>query len=85
MTPDDVMEKLVWLQEKRPFSEICDRFIEKKEKPLKDAIDEGAETRLRPVLMTALVATLSFLITALSTGSGAEAKSRLQPLLMAVS
>jgi cobalt-zinc-cadmium resistance protein CzcA len=36
------------------------------------AIAEGAASRLRPVLMTALVASLGFLPMALSTGTGAE-------------
>lgn len=37
-----------------------------------DAIKEGALTRLRPVLMTALVASLGFVPMALATGTGAE-------------
>lgn len=36
------------------------------------AIKEGALTRLRPVLMTALVASLGFVPMALATGTGAE-------------
>src|SRR5205085_12599798 len=36
------------------------------------AIEEAALTRLRPVLMTALVSSLGFLPMALSTGVGAE-------------
>lgn len=39
---------------------------------LEDAVREGALTRLRPVLMTALVASLGFLPMALATGTGAE-------------
>ena len=39
---------------------------------LDEAIREGALTRLRPVLMTALVASLGFLPMALATGTGAE-------------
>jgi len=36
------------------------------------AIREGALTRLRPVAMTALVASLGFVPMALATGTGAE-------------
>ncbi|MBP7335219.1 efflux RND transporter permease subunit [Niveispirillum sp.] len=39
---------------------------------LEQAVREGAMTRLRPVLMTALVASLGFVPMALSTGVGAE-------------
>jgi heavy metal efflux system protein len=38
----------------------------------RDAIYDGAMTRLRPVVMTALVASLGFLPMALATGTGAE-------------
>ncbi len=48
---------------------------------LEDAIYEGAMTRLRPVIMTALVASLGFLPMALSTGRGAEVQ---QPLATVV-
>ncbi|WP_365947468.1 efflux RND transporter permease subunit [Tardiphaga sp.] len=37
-----------------------------------DALREGALTRLRPVAMTALVASLGFVPMALATGTGAE-------------
>ncbi|WP_462052481.1 efflux RND transporter permease subunit [Stenotrophomonas maltophilia] len=40
--------------------------------PLHQAVTEGALTRLRPVLMTALVASLGFLPMALNVGAGAE-------------
>src|SRR5215203_3618098 len=40
--------------------------------PLEDAVIHGALARLRPVLMTALVASLGFLPMALATGRGAE-------------
>ncbi len=41
-------------------------------RPLSDVVREGGMTRLRPVLMTALVAGVGFLPMALSHGSGAE-------------
>jgi heavy metal efflux system protein len=39
---------------------------------LEDAVRDAALTRLRPVLMTALVASLGFVPMALSSGMGAE-------------
>ena len=39
---------------------------------LDDAVRRGAFTRLRPVLMTALVASFDFLPMAFSTSAGAE-------------
>lgn len=48
---------------------------------LSDAIVEGALTRLRPVLMTALVASLGFVPMALNTGIGSEVQ---QPLATVV-
>ena len=41
-------------------------------KPLQEAVIEGAESRLRPVMMTSLMAALGLLPAALSTGVGAE-------------
>ena len=45
--------------------------------PIHDAIVEGALTRLRPVLMTALVASLGFLPMAMAHGTGAEVQKPL--------
>jgi cobalt-zinc-cadmium resistance protein CzcA len=47
-----------------------------------DAVREGALTRLRPVLMTALVASLGFLPMALATGSGAEVQRPLATVVI---
>lgn len=41
-------------------------------RPLRDAVLDGSSTRLRPVLMTALAASLGFIPMALSTSPGAE-------------
>jgi cobalt-zinc-cadmium resistance protein CzcA len=40
--------------------------------PLEEAVIQGSLTRLRPVLMTALGASLGFVPMALATGTGAE-------------
>ena len=50
--------------------------------PLDQAIDEGALTRLRPVLMTALVASLGFVPMALATGTGAEVQRPLATVVI---
>ena len=49
---------------------------------LDTAIKEGALTRLRPVLMTALVASLGFVPMALSTGTGAEVQKPLATVVI---
>lgn len=49
---------------------------------LHDAIDQGAVTRLRPVLMTALVASLGFVPMALATGTGAEVQRPLATVVI---
>ncbi len=46
------------------------------------AIREGAESRLRPVLMTALVASLGFIPMALSTSAGAEVQHPLATVVI---
>lgn len=49
---------------------------------LDHAISEGALTRLRPVLMTALVASLGFVPMALATGTGAEVQRPLATVVI---
>jgi cobalt-zinc-cadmium resistance protein CzcA len=51
-------------------------------RPLGEAIREGALTRLRPVLMTALVASLGFVPMALATGTGAEVQRPLATVVI---
>ncbi|MBT9470814.1 MAG: CusA/CzcA family heavy metal efflux RND transporter [Phenylobacterium sp.] len=50
--------------------------------PLDRAIREGALTRLRPVLMTALVASLGFVPMALNVGAGAEVQRPLATVVI---
>jgi cobalt-zinc-cadmium resistance protein CzcA len=47
-----------------------------------DAVARGAETRLRPVLMTAMVASLGFIPMALSRGAGAEVQRPLATVVI---
>jgi cobalt-zinc-cadmium resistance protein CzcA len=47
-----------------------------------EAVREGALTRLRPVLMTALVASLGFVPMAISTGAGAEVQRPLATVVI---
>jgi heavy metal efflux system protein len=49
---------------------------------LEDAILQGSLTRLRPVLMTALVASLGFVPMALATGTGAEVQKPLATVVI---
>jgi cobalt-zinc-cadmium resistance protein CzcA len=49
---------------------------------LQDAIFQGALTRLRPILMTALVASLGFVPMALNTGTGAEVQRPLATVVI---
>jgi len=51
-------------------------------RPLRDAIVEAAEIRLRPVLMTALVASLGFVPMAFNTGIGAEVQRPLATVVI---
>ncbi len=50
--------------------------------PLDEAIVRGSLTRLRPVLMTALVASLGFVPMALATGAGAEVQRPLATVVI---
>ena len=50
--------------------------------PLDQAVRQAAEQRLRPVLMTALVASLGFLPMALNTGMGAEVQRPLATVVI---
>lgn len=49
---------------------------------VREAVMEGALTRLRPVLMTALVASLGFVPMALATGTGAEVQKPLATVVI---
>jgi cobalt-zinc-cadmium resistance protein CzcA len=49
---------------------------------LVEAVQEGALTRLRPVLMTALVASLGFVPMAIATGAGAEVQRPLATVVI---
>jgi cobalt-zinc-cadmium resistance protein CzcA len=49
---------------------------------LAEAVEQGALVRLRPVLMTAMVASLGFLPMALSTGAGAEVQRPLATVVI---
>jgi len=50
--------------------------------PLHEAVREGATIRLRPVLMTALVASVGFIPMAISTGAGAEVQRPLATVVI---
>lgn len=56
--------------------------LKEKGLPLNDVVMEGALTRLRPVMMTALVASLGFLPMALSTSAGAEVQKPLATVVI---
>ena len=58
------------------------RQLRQKGKPLDEAVTEAASTRLRPVLMTTLVASLGFLPMAFSTGMGAEVQRPLATVVI---
>ena len=58
------------------------RDLRRQGRSLEEAIVEGALTRLRPVLMTALVASLGFVPMALNTGIGAEVQRPLATVVI---
>lgn len=58
------------------------RDLEEQGKPREEAIIEGALARLRPVLMTALVASLGFVPMALNVGAGAEVQRPLATVVI---
>jgi cobalt-zinc-cadmium resistance protein CzcA len=58
------------------------RNLWKEKSELNSAIIEGALTRLRPVLMTALVASLGFIPMAFNTGIGAEVQRPLATVVI---
>jgi cobalt-zinc-cadmium resistance protein CzcA len=60
----------------------CIRTLRDTGQPLDAAIEEGCLTRLRPVLMTALVASLGFVPMALATGAGAEVQRPLATVVI---
>src|SRR5215203_885222 len=49
---------------------------------VRDAVREGALTRFRPVVMTALVAALGFVPMAIATGTGAEVQKPLATVVI---
>ncbi len=60
----------------------CIRTLREEGKPIDDAIEEGCLTRLRPVLMTALVASLGFVPMAIAVGAGAEVQRPLATVVI---
>ncbi|MEE8613684.1 MAG: CusA/CzcA family heavy metal efflux RND transporter [Roseateles sp.] len=58
------------------------RNLRESGRSLDEAIFEGAITRLRPVLMTALVASLGFVPMAIATGTGAEVQRPLATVVI---
>ncbi len=58
------------------------RSLREEGKPLDEAVHTGALTRLRPVLMTALVASLGFIPMAIATGTGAEVQRPLATVVI---
>jgi cobalt-zinc-cadmium resistance protein CzcA len=59
----------------------CFNQLREEGRPLRDAVREGSLLRLRPILMTALVASFGFVPMAIATGAGAEVQ---RPLAVVV-
>jgi cobalt-zinc-cadmium resistance protein CzcA len=60
----------------------CFNELREEGRRLRDAVVDGALTRLRPVLMTALVAALGFVPMAIATGPGAEVQRPLATVVI---
>lgn len=60
----------------------CFNTLRAQGRAVQNAVKEGALTRLRPVLMTALVASFGFVPMALSTGAGAEVQRPLATVVI---
>lgn len=58
------------------------RSLREEGRTIDEAIREGALTRLRPVLMTALVASLGFIPMAFNVGAGAEVQRPLATVVI---
>lgn len=58
------------------------RQLQAEGKPLDIAIEEGSVSRLRPILITALVASLGFIPMAIATGTGAEVQRPLATVVI---
>lgn len=58
------------------------RGLREQGKSVDEAVHEGALTRLRPVLMTAMVASLGFVPMAIATGTGAEVQRPLATVVI---
>jgi cobalt-zinc-cadmium resistance protein CzcA len=58
------------------------RQLRRRGMPLEEAVENAAMTRLRPVLMTALVASLGFVPMAFNTGMGAEVQRPLATVVI---
>lgn len=61
---------------------FINKLREQKQMTLQDAVLQGSIARLRPVLMTALVASLGFIPMALATGTGSEVQRPLATVVI---